>query len=479
ASDGVQAQNVILTIRPITTWPVGSNKSLTVVCADPDSTFVDEVNLIYGVLSRVIYLHGVDGLDTNPGTNDQPKKTIAAAVTTIEHHYEVADVHVAGGVYQVTSTTVVTKDISLFGGFDPDDWSVRNPAVYETKWNNIRTSGNHATLSYRPGVGEVVLDGFTITAGNGSIAANDKTDVILVSSASPVIQNNTIVTGVAASASGISASDATLEVKGNTFITTSIEATTVCVYATDSTVLIADNTFTGNMINQFSGIMLNNSVSVVERNRIDADQPIQLAIGINVLGGSAVIRNNVISAGNMVADNVDGQYGVFLNDCEATLHNNTIDGGRGQSAGQITTTAIMLFRQVTSTIENNVIFTSGGDLRTGVWQRDAASFPDEFNNNVMFGCPDGNYYHGPTNTGWVSNGVGSGGLEDFLTSNGVSSTGNAFETGGGLTAAPAFRPTASSPESIRGGGENLSAHFSDDLDGATRTVPWSVGAYEY
>ncbi|TVR57135.1 MAG: hypothetical protein EA426_12940, partial [Spirochaetaceae bacterium] len=428
-AEGESIENAVLTLRPAETWPLGSDKDLIVTGADVQEFALDPIEATYGVLDGVVYVHASLGSDFNPGTIDQPKRSISAAVREAERVFDEADVHVAGGLYQVTSTTVVTKDISLYGGFDPDDWSARDPAVHETKWDNIRTSGSHATLSYQPGVDEVVLDGFTITAGNGNIALNDATAAIFVSSASPVIRNNTIVTGIAARANGILASSASFEVVGNTFKTLVLEAVAVCIDAADSTVLIADNMFTGNMVNEFYGLMLNNSVSVVERNLIDADQPMQLAFGINVFGGSAVIRNNVISAGYMFTEDVYGQYGVFLNGCAATLHNNTIDGGDGLSADGIMTTAIMLYRNVTSTIENNVIFTSGGDLRTGVWQRDAASFPDEFNNNVMFGCPDGNYYHDPSVTGWVHNVSEPDGLEDFLGSNGVTAAGNVFLTG--------------------------------------------------
>ena len=494
--DGQRIENAVLTIRPAERWPLGSGKDLVVAGANTEEFRLDTIDVTYGVLDGVVYVHARDGRDYNPGTIDQPKRTIASAVREAERVYDTAEVRVAGGVYQVTSTTVVSKDISLYGGFDPDDWSVRDPAVHETKWNNIRTSGSHATLSYQPGVGEVILDGFTITAGNGSIALNEATAAIFVSGASPVIRNNTIVTGIAARAYGISASGAAFRVKHNRFVTNALEALVVCLNVAGSTVEISDNTITGAMINQFYGFFLDSSQAVVERNSIDAAQPMNLAYGVNVNGGAAVIRNNVISAGSMNTSYVIGQYGIFLSDCEATLHNNTIDGGTGVSADGIMTTAIMLYYRVTSTIENNVIFTRGGDLRTGVWQVDDASFPTKFSNNVMFGCPDGKYFHGEIGDpgiGWIANMTAeecnldddcTTSFEEYMLLNEVPVSGNVFLTGEerntvGLTPAPHFRPFASTDESIRIGGKNLSTFFSDDFDGQERTVPWSVGAYEW
>jgi hypothetical protein len=184
----------------------------------------------------------------------------------------------------------------------------------------------------------------------------------------------------------------------------------------------------------------------------------------------------------MISTDVIGQYGLFLNECTATVHNNTIDGGGGSSADGIMATAIMLFYQVDATIENNVIFTSvggdhlDGDLGTGVWQMDAASFPTAFNNNVMFGCADGNYYDEVNITGYRDN-IAT--FETFLDDNGLTPPfNNAFETSGGLTAAPEYKPQSGSPLSIREGGKTLSG-FTDDIEGNARSDPWSVGAYEY
>jgi len=41
-----------------------------------------------------------------------------------------------------------------------------------------------------------------------------------------------------------------------------------------------------------------------------------------------------------------------------------------------------------------------------------------------------------------------------------------------------WRLTASSPTEVTQGGLDLSAEFTTDKDGVTRTAPWSIGAYE-
>jgi hypothetical protein len=464
-----------LTIRPVSQWPTGSGKTLTISGSATDTYGMEPLEVTYGVLDGIVYVHADDGNDNNPGTIDQPKRTISSAISTAERVYDTADIHVAGGVYQVTSTTIVNKNISIYGGYDPENWSVRDPDTYETSWLDIRTSGTHETLSYTPNVADtVVLDGLTIAAGNGSVPF-DGTAAIFVSGASVEITNNRIVTGIAGRAYGLAAQNAELLVQNNEFETEDLDAVVNCINASGSTVSIADNSFTGEWVSEFYGVLLEDSDGVIERNVINAGQPLSLAQCISIDAGTVTIRNNVISAGTMVTDSVIGQYGIYLNNCNVTIHNNTIDGGGGMSADGIMTTAIMLFFQVQSVIENNVIFTTSGDLRTGVWQVDNASFPDEFNNNVMFDCPDGNYYHDPSVSGYVSN-VAT--LESFLNGNGTSAANNAFETSGNLTGAPEYRPQASSPATIQTGGKTLSG-FSDDVEGTTRTAPWSTGAYEY
>ena len=471
ALDGTQAQNINLTIRPSTTWPPGSNKRLTVACADPRGVFIDELHLAYGVLSGVVYVHAAEGLDTNPGTSDQPKKTIAAAVTTAEQHYETAEVHVAAGTYLVTGTTGVTRNISLYGGYAASDWAVRDPDEHEAIWRNDSVSGDTSTVSYGDTTTAATIAGFTITTGSGSSST-----AISVSGGTVVISNNIIETGTPQHAAGVAVQGANVQIRENLFRTSDVEGVVTCIVAADSTVTIADNRFDGAMIRDYYGIVLIEcDEALVERNHINAGQPLSFAVAIHANGGSLTVRNNVITAGNMHTDDASGQYGVYLNRSSATLHNNTIDGGTGSSPDGIMTTAVMLHNQVNAVIENNVIFTRGGDLRTGIRQNDTASFPVAFNNNVMFDCPDANYYYAPDGTDYVTS-VAL--LETFLADNGVAVSGNAFEDSGALSSPPAFRPTADSPASIRSGGRDLSAHFTDDIDGNQRSG-WSAGAYEY
>ena len=60
-----------------------------------------------------------------------------------------------------------------------------------------------------------------------------------------------------------------------------------------------------------------------------------------------------------------------------------------------------------------------------------------------------------------------------------------IEVSGNVAANPAFadsdyRLGASTPTSVSQGGLGLSSEgFTTDKDGATRTTPWSIGAYEY
>jgi hypothetical protein len=171
-----------------------------------------------------------------------------------------------------------------------------------------------------------------------------------------------------------------------------------------------------------------------------------------------------------------GCEGMIVYGSSPLIQNNIVSGGHASSlSGNAPATAITLLGSSTPVIENNIIITFGGDLRTGIWQSDSGSNPRRCNNNFFYGCPDGNYYYGPTNDAYQS---AAGVLQTFLTGRGIEASGNVYSaTDPGLSPAD-WRYTPASPASATAGGKDLSAEFATDIAGTVRTMPWSIGAFE-
>ena len=93
------ATNDTLTISPADSWSVGSGKTLTIAAADLDTYEILPLQVEYGVLDGVVYVHAENGSDAGPGTPDHPKASIQAAVTTAERVFDEAEVRVAEGTW--------------------------------------------------------------------------------------------------------------------------------------------------------------------------------------------------------------------------------------------------------------------------------------------------------------------------------------------------------------------------------------------
>jgi len=96
----------------------------------------------------------------------------------------------------------------------------------------------------------------------------------------------------------------------------------------------------------------------------------------------------------------------------------------------------------------------------------------------MYENADGNYYYEPTNNAYV---LDVNTLETRLSTLGVTTVDANLFTPDPLLDSTDYSLTGSSPPAITEGGVNLSASWPDatDILGQARTVPWSMGAYEY
>lgn len=113
----------------------------------------------------------------------------------------------------------------------------------------------------------------------------------------------------------------------------------------------------------------------------------------------------------------------------------------------------------------------------------------DIRNNIFFECGDA----GSVSKGWYGGNAGTGLIADYnlVIGTGAGTTKNSDWTISGQEAhginglnpsfinAEAFNFRLSPSSACIGSGTNLSAYFTTDAAGATRTVPWDMGAYAY
>jgi hypothetical protein len=174
----------------------------------------------------------------------------------------------------------------------------------------------------------------------------------------------------------------------------------------------------------------------------------------------------------------------MANRSDPVVQNNTIDGGSGSAAFGIYLQATDPYLTL-ATIQNNIVFTRSGASSYCMYEKTATSDPATFDANDLFGCAV-LYYDDD-----------SGGLTTIAQVNALAEVMSAPNESVDPVFADADGPdddaltmadndwhlTAGSPSGVTQSGLDLSAQFTADMDGATRTgdgeVGWSMGAYEY
>ena len=522
--------NDTLTISPTTTWSEGSGKTLTVDADDLVGNPLTTLNLNFAVLNGVVYVK-TTGNDTNPGTSDLPKLTIQAAVDLADLLYTTAEVHVAEGTYNVTyqsGTHVVMKEgVSIYGGYSSSDWNNRNVTANITVIQDTSSSGGAATGPNRAiGVESAVtvatvIDGFTINGGGGTYSSaifnNDGSPIIQNNtinggsgsshsrgiyidnpSSSPTIQNNTIDGGSGSSSYGIfNDFYAHSTIQNNMINGGSGSFSHGIIIFTDSGFsmpTIQNNTIDGGSGSFSYGISSSGSGSPpIQNNTIDGGSGSSRSYGIFVQN-SATIQNNTINAGSGGTNS----YGVNANGSSSSpiIRNNTIDGGGGSNSSNgiasetgssptIQNNTIyggsggndrgIHISSSSPAIENNIIFSSGGSFSYCIYELNTSSDPTSVRNNDLFDCSTALYRD-----------ADGGGNLTTISAMETDLTNESITNGGNVNVDPAFvdkaggdwHLTASSPTSVTEGGLNLSGSFTTDKDGITRTVSWSMGAYE-
>ncbi len=479
--------NDTLTIRPKSQWSLGSGKTLTVECADLEGYPILKIEATFGVLDGIVYVR-TNGSDSNPGTDDLPNQTIQKAIDTAAAVYESAEVHVAAGTYQPSAVIDLKDGISLYGGFSPVDWNLResNPdwaltgigtSEYPTM---IQTSSSIAAVRIANTSRPVTVDGFSVSGGVGG---SNTTGIYCRNSTGVVLQSNAIDGGGGDFSVGVTidSSPATLQYNA---ISGGMNGISVAVVCNGSNPVISRNKIHGGTSGtggQTVAIYDIGSSATIAANTIYGGDAWSSSHGISMESGStAVIYNNIIDGGTSAAG--PGTTGVLVDGSSPILRNNTICGGLVTTGGATNgEEGITNLNGAHATIENNIIFAlgSGTQLRYGITAM-ANSAPASLKNNYVFDCASGLF-------AWVGDPYTS--VLDLNTLSGAS--GNAWDTSGTLLGTMFVEPSgtgwdwhlqATAPVEARQVGLNgsvLGWGFTDDLAGTTRTEPWSMGAYEY
>lgn len=376
---------------------------------------------------------GTDGFDgTTPST---PKATIQAAIAAA---VPPCTVKVALGEYLGSAqagTNVVLRDgVSLSGGWSAD-FSARNPAANVTTIRDTSAVGgtsdlpNTAVFAGDGVTGATVVEGFTLLGGGGDNSAA----VVTTGTAAPVIRGNTLVGGSLAQTGAPTRS---------------------------------------------IGLHLASPAKAVG-NAIRA-QSADYSYGVRISGSTPLVASNVIDGGTGY-----WSFGVNAsNSSSPSVAGNTIDGG---SPTQL---AFGIYAgSSTPTLANNLVFASGGTYRVCVAQGNAIGGIVQLSSNDLFDCPAGLVARPAPATGnCLFNASAGTNLDCYLLASQANDAGTlGFGTASGnVSVDPGFASagggdyhlTATSPASVARGGLDLSSTFSVDADGAARTAPWSIGAYE-
>jgi len=479
-SDGGQwsttnVANDTLTISPKTQWSVDVDQWVSVEAQDLASNKISLLRLTYHIVHEIVYVSTPtnNGNDANPGTQSEPKATIKAAIdkaVTLKSSLPPAlqpsalyAVFVSEGDYNVNSNAgtgnqvILKNGISVLGGYSVD-FGERDPAAHVTKITDTSTAPGASHLNPNRAVETsglidtpTIVDGFTI---RGSDQGNYSAAIYINGGGLPTIQNNIILGG------------------GNVLKPSFFS---MGIVNFDGQPTIRNNTIHGGMGDRVSiGILsVGASSYAIENNTIDGGNGGRNSYGVwsTIESSTAKIRNNTIHGGSPG----ESSFGIQNEGASPTIQNNTINGGNGLtfSYGIQNKRFDPSGSPSSPTIENNIIFTTGPGSEYCIHEAEALHVvePVSLRNNDLFGCGTALYFDEAANN--LTSIADVNALTDTTATGNISIDPVFVDQAGGD-----WYLSSSSPTEVKQGGLDLSGSFTTDKDGFTRTIPWSIGAYE-
>ncbi len=187
----VSTDKLTLSFKPDTSWGVdvlsGLNLNLSSNCkSEGGVSYIHGTGITIYIADSIIYLDSIAGNDSNAGTISSPMKTLSATVTSISSTCNGAlacAIAMKGGTYSVTASIAIPTNVSIFGGFDPSDWTKRRAdktslSPYDTIITDTSTGVNgtgpdpYSSIKFSNYTGtkeKSILDGIIV---NGPVSAN-------------------------------------------------------------------------------------------------------------------------------------------------------------------------------------------------------------------------------------------------------------------------------------------------------------------
>ena len=389
------------------------------------------ITAVFGYDGSMVFVSKAGNDTSGTGSIDAPYLTVAKAVSEAASD---ADIYIAEGTY--SEAVAVNKSVSLYGGYNQNDWEERDTGTYTT---TIHQSGSAAlTLDGGDITASNCIDGFTITGG-----------VICSGGSYPTISNNNITGISASSAAAVSCTSGSGAVITGNILTggSGSAASSEGVYILNgSGGEISYNTIdAGGADDYLMAVRIDATPNVsVHHNFLTPGGAGNTSWGVLIAESSGVaVYNNVIFGGGSSIEN----YGIQVaNSGGAVIQNNTIDGGNSGSATNYGVAD--LYTGQGTQIENNLIFFTSGATQNGIYS-DSSSV----SNNSVWDCLDP-YNH------------------DFNNGNTL------FSGDPGLGGPTGMELVSTSDNSIFNLGKTIPS-ITDDIAGTARTVSYSAGAYEY
>jgi hypothetical protein len=386
-----------------------------------------------------------------------------------------------------TATVVITKNITLLGGYNPADFNDRQPDAYTTTIDaDSRT--NQTSLAFMGGT-TATVDGFRITGATdcwvGGAAIFDASPTLrhnwvvgnhatwsgggihVRGSSTPTIESNVIAYNTANDFGGGIFVDccANVVISGNQVYSNTAGDHGGGLNLWFSTGMIYSNTIQNNMATDVGGgIVLSVSPLVIRANTIVSNSAAHNAAGLWIDQSSAVVDSN------LVAFNSGNGIRIWLNTVPLTLTNNVIVHNAAEGIGA--------FDVVTDVrlINNTIAYNGGEGVLVGLdWGDGLTGTVSLIRNNIIVS----NTLAGV----WVVPSLGSVGLADY---NDLWANPRNLTLGpGNISANPQFVNPTAGDFRIRFGspvvnaGTNVGAP-AYDRDGVTRPQGSRVdmGAYE-
>lgn len=388
----------------------------------------DSITLDSGA-TTIIYV-SKSGSDSNPGTQTQPKLTIQGAIDYAYTNYPRAHIYVSAGTYNEAVT--VKNNISIYGGYNPSNWSDRNIIDRENPtYKTVITTDVSDRAVYIGGDVDVETDieGFTIE--NAMPDVNSYAIYNLSKGNSLTISYCTINGGAAQAtlfyAYGIWSSGSLPDINNcRIYCSTERNYYTYGIYyfrnpsSVTTPAVIEDNEIVGGVSHVYMYGLYNSSASIIIQNNtftMNSDYNCYYTRAIQNSGNPTPkieIRNNTIEMGNgtvrydayglynsssysIIEDNDitpgtgsigRNSFAMYIYNSNATIKNNNIYGANcdGTSYG-------LYLRRRTPVVEENIIHGGGGTTNTyGVYNYQQSTA--HINANRIYGgdCVNGSSY---------------------------------------------------------------------------------------